>query len=68
MPVMPSPPLSAYLSYLDAPAALAWFSALGFEVVTRQDGPAGTVIHSEVRLGSVVLMVATTMRTTTRPP
>jgi uncharacterized glyoxalase superfamily protein PhnB len=56
---MASPALFAYLSYQDAPAALAWFSALGFEVVTRQDGPAGTVIHSEVRLGSVVLMVAT---------
>jgi uncharacterized glyoxalase superfamily protein PhnB len=58
MPVMSSAALFAYLSYRDAPAALEWFAALGFEVVARQDGPVGTVVHSEVRLGSVVLMVA----------
>lgn len=55
---MTSAELFAYLSYRDAPAALEWFDALGFEVVARHDGHAGAVVHSEVRLGSVVLMVA----------
>jgi uncharacterized glyoxalase superfamily protein PhnB len=56
---MTSAALFAYLSYRDAPAALEWFGALGFELVARQDGPGGTVTHAEVRLGSVVLMVST---------
>jgi uncharacterized glyoxalase superfamily protein PhnB len=50
--------LFAYLSYRDARAALDWLTAVGFEVVSRQDGPDGAVVHSEVRLGGVVLMVA----------
>jgi uncharacterized glyoxalase superfamily protein PhnB len=50
--------LYAYLSYPDAPAALAWLEAVGFEVVTRQDGPSGTVTHAEVRMGDAVVMVA----------
>jgi uncharacterized glyoxalase superfamily protein PhnB len=50
--------LFAYLSYHDAPGALAWLAALGFDVVRRQDGAGEEVIHSEVRLGDVVLMVA----------
>jgi uncharacterized glyoxalase superfamily protein PhnB len=53
-----APRLFAYLSYPDAPAALDWLTALGFETVRRQDGDDGTVLHSEVRLGDVVLMVA----------
>lgn len=52
------PRLFAYLSYPDAPAALEWLQAVGFEVVRRQDGDGGTVVHSEVRLGMAVLMVA----------
>ncbi|KGJ71707.1 glyoxalase/bleomycin resistance protein/dioxygenase [Cryobacterium roopkundense] len=52
--------LCAYLSYEDAPAALWWMTELGFAVVRRQDGPANEVIHAEVRLGDVVLMVAST--------
>src|SRR6478736_8890412 len=52
------PRLFAYLSYPDAPAALEWLQAVGFEVVRRQDGAAGTVVHSEVRLGAAVVMVA----------
>ncbi|MBV9821093.1 MAG: VOC family protein [Actinobacteria bacterium] len=55
---MSEPALFAYLSYRDTPAALEWFQALGFTVSIRQDGPNGTVAHAEVRLGSVVLMVA----------
>ncbi|RBY79469.1 bleomycin resistance protein [Blastococcus sp. TF02-09] len=50
--------MHAYLSYQDAPAALDWLGALGFTVSARQDGPDGSVVHSEVRLGDVVLMVA----------
>ncbi|MFC5381627.1 VOC family protein [Aquipuribacter nitratireducens] len=50
--------LFAYLSYPDAPRALDWLAAVGFEVVARQDGPDGAVLHAEVRLGDVVCMVA----------
>jgi uncharacterized glyoxalase superfamily protein PhnB len=50
--------LFAYLSYPDAPAALEWLERVGFDVVRRQDGPSGQVLHAEVRLGDAVLMVA----------
>lgn len=50
--------LAAYLSYRDAPAALGWLGALGFEVVRRVDGENGAVAHCEARLGDVVVMVA----------
>ncbi|NUU31834.1 VOC family protein [Arthrobacter sp. C9C5] len=50
--------LFAYLSYQDAPAALDWMERVGFEVIRREDGPAGRVVHAEVRLGEAVLMVA----------
>jgi uncharacterized glyoxalase superfamily protein PhnB len=52
------PALFAYLSYREAAAALNWLAALRFEIVTRQDRPANTVVRSALRLGSVVLMVA----------
>ena len=39
---MPDGALFAHLSYRDARAALEWFAGLGFEVVSRQDGPDGT--------------------------
>ncbi|MCV2489584.1 VOC family protein [Geodermatophilus sp. YIM 151500] len=50
--------LFAYLSYRDAPAALRWLEAVGFATTVRQDGDDGRVLHSEVRLGDAVLMVA----------
>jgi uncharacterized glyoxalase superfamily protein PhnB len=50
--------LHAYLSYSDAPAALDWLTAIGFETVVRWDGPDGRVVHAEVRLGTATLMVA----------
>jgi uncharacterized glyoxalase superfamily protein PhnB len=50
--------LFAYLSYADAAAALEWLTAVGFEVVRRQDGADGTVVHGEVRWGDAVVMVA----------
>jgi uncharacterized glyoxalase superfamily protein PhnB len=53
-----NPRLYAYLSYADVPGALRWFSDLGFTIVSRQDGEAGQVVHSEVRLGDVVLMIS----------
>lgn len=62
------PRLFAYLSYPDAPAALEWLQAVGFEVVRRQDGDGGTVVHSEVRLGMAVLMVASNDANYRRPP
>jgi uncharacterized glyoxalase superfamily protein PhnB len=54
--------LHAYLSYDDAAAGLAWLESTGFEVVARQDGTGGAVQHAEVRLGEVVLMVASADR------
>jgi hypothetical protein len=33
--------LHAYLSYRDAPSALGWLQAVGFDVVARQDGDEG---------------------------
>ena len=50
--------LHAYLSYRDAPKGLRWLEDVGFHVVSRQEGPDGTILHAEVRLGDVVLMVA----------
>ncbi|KOG10398.1 MULTISPECIES: VOC family protein [Streptomyces] len=50
--------LHAYLSYSDASAALDWLGKVGFQVVSRQDGSDGSVIHSELRCGDAVVMVA----------
>lgn len=52
------PGLHAYLSYRDAPGALEWLEAVGFEVVARQDADDGGVVHAEVRYGDVVVMLA----------
>jgi len=50
--------LSGYLSYRDAPAAVAWLEAIGFELTARQDGDDGAVLHAELRLSDAVIMVA----------
>jgi uncharacterized glyoxalase superfamily protein PhnB len=50
--------LAPYLSYADAPAAIAWLEAIGFVVVVRQDRPDGRVMHSELRMDEVVVMLA----------
>jgi uncharacterized glyoxalase superfamily protein PhnB len=50
--------LHAYLSYRDAPAAIAWLEALGFAAVARQDGPGGSVAHAELRRGDATVMLA----------
>ena len=47
-----------YLSYRDAPAAIAWLERLGFAVTTRQDGDDGTVLHAELKRGDEVVMLA----------
>jgi uncharacterized glyoxalase superfamily protein PhnB len=60
--------LYAYLSYVDASGALRWLEAVGFEVVRRQDGDDGRVLHAEVRFGDVVLMVASNDAAYVRPP
>ncbi|MGY1740012.1 MULTISPECIES: VOC family protein [unclassified Blastococcus] len=60
--------LAAYLSYRDAPAALGWLQALGFDVVRRADGPDGGVAHAELRWDDVVLMVAGYDADYRRPP
>ena len=50
--------LAPYLSYADAPAAIAWLEAIGFVVLVRQDGPDGRVTHSELRMDEAVVMLA----------
>ncbi len=60
--------LAAYLSYRDAPAALDWLLALGFDVVRRTDADDGRVVHAEVRRDDVVLMVASDDADYQRPP
>ncbi|MGW3864650.1 VOC family protein [Streptomyces sp. NPDC005047] len=45
------------MSYRDAPAGIEWLHAVGFETVVRQDDKS-RVSHAELRLGNVVLMVA----------
>ena len=50
--------LAPYLSYADAPAAIAWLEAIGFVVVVRQDAPDGRVTHSELRMDEAVVMLA----------
>lgn len=50
--------MAAYFSYADAPAALAWFETLGFEVKARQDDDSGGIAHAELRHGDVVVMVS----------
>ncbi|SEA48979.1 VOC family protein [Leifsonia sp. 21MFCrub1.1] len=46
------------LSYRDAPAAIAWLEALGFDVLQLQSGENGFVLHSELRWADTVVMVA----------
>jgi len=51
--------LFAYLSYRDAPSAIDWLEAIGFQVVARQPGDDGSILHAELRLGGAVVMLAT---------
>ena len=50
--------LFAYLSYRDAPAAIDWLMACGFDTVRRIDGTDGSVVHAEMRLGEAVVIVS----------
>ncbi|MGX1548838.1 VOC family protein [Streptomyces adustus] len=60
--------LHTYLSYQDAPRAMAWLEALGFVASTRQDDDAGRVLHAELRLGNAVVMVASSDAAYVVPP
>jgi len=46
------------LSYRDAPAAIAWLEALGFDVLQLRSGEGGSVVHSELRWADTVVMVS----------
>lgn len=46
-----------YLGYRDAPTAIAWLGALGFDVVARIDD-GDSVQHAELARGDVVLMLS----------
>lgn len=50
--------IPAYLSYRNAPGALAWMSQIGFEILARQDDEHGGIAHAEVKYGNAVLMIA----------
>src|SRR5271157_5061883 len=61
--------LFAYLSYHDAPRALEWLTAIGFVIVRKQTGDDDdTIVHSEVRSGDTVLMVASNDQAYQHPP
>jgi uncharacterized glyoxalase superfamily protein PhnB len=60
--------LFAYLSYRNAPAAIEWLEAIGFQVVTRQPGDDGTVLHAELSLGDAVVMLASADADYSVPP
>lgn len=64
----PETSLHAYLSYVDAPSAIAWLQALGFVTTARQDREDGHVVHAELRLGDAALMVASSDDAYTVPP
>ncbi|MFE0455228.1 VOC family protein [Streptomyces sp. NPDC058914] len=60
--------LHAYLSYADAPAAIAWLEALGFVTTSRVDGEGGRVVHAELGLGQAAVMVASSDAAYDVPP
>jgi uncharacterized glyoxalase superfamily protein PhnB len=60
--------LFGYLSYRDAPAAIAWLEAIGFEITTRQASEDGAVLHAELRLNDAVVMLATADAAYAPPP
>jgi uncharacterized glyoxalase superfamily protein PhnB len=50
--------LHSYLSYVDAPAALAWLErAFGFETVTRWHNDEGILAHAELRLDDAAIIL-----------
>ncbi len=51
------PRVFAYVSYRDVLGAIRWLETIGFETVLRQE-ESGRVIHSELRSGDSVIMVA----------
>jgi len=55
---MDQDPISPYLLYEDAGAAMEWLCrAFGFEVKERMEGPGGKVMHGEVSMGRAVVML-----------
>ncbi len=54
----PRPCLFPCLRYRDAPAAIDWLArAFGFEKKVAYDGPDGTIMHAELRLGDDYIML-----------
>jgi uncharacterized glyoxalase superfamily protein PhnB len=61
--------LFCYYSYRNASHAIDWLiQAFGFERVRQQDGADSTVLHAELRLGDVVIMVASADADYVMPP
>jgi uncharacterized glyoxalase superfamily protein PhnB len=54
-----TPNIFPVLRYADARASIDWLvRAFGFEVVTCYDGPAGSVVHAEVRCGAGIVGIS----------
>ena len=52
------PGIVPYFGYRDAAAAIAFLTdVLGFEILSRYDGPDGSVMHAELHLGDGVVML-----------
>ena len=54
----PGPGIVPYFGYRDASAAIDFLTdVLGFEVLSRYEGPDGAVMHAELHLGDGIVML-----------
>ena len=54
----PGPGMVPYFGYRDAAAAIAFLTeVLGFEILSRYDGPDGRVMHAELNFGDGIIML-----------
>lgn len=57
---MHRPDLLPYLGYPDGPAAMDFLTrGLGFDIVIRQDGQGGALVHAELKRGNAMILVGT---------
>ncbi len=54
----PGPTIVPYFGYRDAAAAITFLTeVLGFEVLSRYEGPNGEVMHAELSIGDGIIML-----------